>query len=560
MTADTRSVAVVRPVGLSSRLVGLGSIFGKTVRDGRRGALVVAVLIVGIMFAGAAALAAEWPTAQDRLALVASMNLLPVALKGLLGDPIAIDTLGGFMSWRFGNILPVMIGIWSVLNLSGTLAAEARRGSLDLLAATPVSRRRIALEKLLGHVVLVALAMLVGAVGATVAGAALGTVPGDEIPFVNALGHFTLTGLLILAAGLTSFAVAPLLGRGRAAGIGAIVLFGGYLILSYRSVAIALEAIQPLSWYAWTAGHRPLAGQWDWPPVLLLAGVCLVLAAIGVAAFERRDIGASLVADRFRLPSLPAGTSHPFARQLSDLAGTAIAAGLGIGLYGGLIASSADAFIESLSAMPGVDEMIARLYPGVDITEPTGILQLAFFAFGTLLVAFAAAAFVGGWASDEIEDRLDFVLSTPRRRIEWFAAGAAGVYAAVALAVTIAVLVIAAGVAASGGDVGGLLGGWVVLVLFGTAFAGVGLAVGGLGRPAQAGLATGALAIGSYLLALLGNVLQLPEWVVDLSLNEHVGQPMAGVYDEVGLVAMLALTLGGPIVGALGFRGRDIQR
>jgi ABC-2 type transport system permease protein len=560
MTADVRPAAVTRPVGLPARLVGLGSVFGKSVRDGRRGALVVGGLASIMMFVGAAALAAEWSTADQRRELLASIDLLPVTLKGLLGDPIRIDTLGGFLSWRFGNILPVMIGIWSVLTLSGTLAIEARRGSLDLLAATPVSRRRIALEKVLAHVALVALAMLAASVAATVAGAALGTVPGDEIPFVNALGHFTLTGLIIVAAGLTAFAVAPILGRGRAGGLGAIVLFGGYLVLSYRSVATALEAIQPLSWYAWTAGHRPLAGQWDWPPVLLLAAVCVALLAAGVVAFERRDIGVSLAADRFRLPGLPVGTRNPFTRQLGDRTGVAIGAGIGIGLYGGLIASSADAFIESLSSMPGIDELIARLYPGVDIAEPTGILQLAFFAFGTVLVAFAAAAFVAGWASDETEDRLDFLLSTPRRRMGWFLAGAAGVYAAIALAVAIAVLVITAGVVSAGGDVGGLAGGGVVLALFGAAFAGLGLAVGGLGRPAQAGIATGALAVGSYLLALLGNALQLPDWIVDLSLNEHVGQPLAGIYDEVGLVAMIGLAIGGPIVGALGFRARDIQR
>ena len=41
------------------------------------------------------------------------------------------------MSWRVGNFLPVMLGLWSVLALSGTLAGEAAKGSLDLLASTP---------------------------------------------------------------------------------------------------------------------------------------------------------------------------------------------------------------------------------------------------------------------------------------------------------------------------------------------------------------------------------------------------------------------------------------
>ena len=85
---------------------------------------------------------------------------LPPALRGLLGEPINLETMGGFLSWRVGNTLPVMLGLWPVIALSGTLAGEAAKGSLDLLASTPQSRRTIALEKLAGHVTAVAVAML----------------------------------------------------------------------------------------------------------------------------------------------------------------------------------------------------------------------------------------------------------------------------------------------------------------------------------------------------------------------------------------------------------------
>ena len=80
------------------------------------------------------------------------------------GEPINLETLGGFLSWRVGNFLPVLLGLWPVIALSGTLAGEAAKGSLDLLASTPQSRRTIALEKLAGHVTAVALAMLILAV------------------------------------------------------------------------------------------------------------------------------------------------------------------------------------------------------------------------------------------------------------------------------------------------------------------------------------------------------------------------------------------------------------
>ena len=93
--------------------------------------------------------------------MVATMTSLPAVFRGLLGEPIAIDTLGGFMSWRVGNFLPVLLGLWSVIALSGTLAGEAASGSLDIVASTGHSRRSIAIQKVAGHVVAVAAAMAI---------------------------------------------------------------------------------------------------------------------------------------------------------------------------------------------------------------------------------------------------------------------------------------------------------------------------------------------------------------------------------------------------------------
>jgi ABC-type transport system involved in multi-copper enzyme maturation permease subunit len=194
VTAEAaRSVAIrIEPQpGVAARLTGLGSVFGKTVRDGRLIALALGLVAGGIMLAGGAAMAAEWPDLPSRLALIASLELLPPVLRGLLGDPIGLDRLGGFLSWRFGNVAPVLLGIWSVLAMSGALAAEAKRGSLDVVASTPVGRRGIAIQKVLGHAALVAVAMLIAAVLTSVAGLAFGTVPGDEIPLPNALAAWT---------------------------------------------------------------------------------------------------------------------------------------------------------------------------------------------------------------------------------------------------------------------------------------------------------------------------------------------------------------------------------
>jgi ABC-2 type transport system permease protein len=562
MTVDARALRTPGRTGasLTSRLFGLGSVFGKTLRDSRRAILIVGLAAGGFMLVTAAPMALQFGTREARLELVASMQLLPPVLTGLLGEPIAIDTLGGFMSWRIGNILPTLIGIWSVIALSGTLAGEAKRGSLDLLVATPVGRWRVAGQKYLGHVVALVVAMSLATILTVAAGQAFATLPGDEVAAAAAAGHFVLTGLLILAAGSVAWAVGPLVGRGKAAGLGLLALFGGYLINSYASLSPLIDSLRALSWYSWTTGHRPLAGQWDWLPVVALGALTGALAIAGLVAFDRRDLNRPLVLAWLRVPSLPAGIGGPIRRQLADRTGMAVGWGLGLGIYGAVIASSSQAFLDGILQVPGMVNLINAIYPGLDLEQPYAILQLAFFSFGTLLIGFAGATFLAAWASDETDRRLDLVLSTPLSRVRWAIASGIGVHAALFVAAAAAAVPIGLTVLSQGGDAITPVVGLSLVSLYGAAFAGVGLAVGGLVRASLAPAVAGGLVVASFLLELLGNALDLPEEVIALSLNHHQGQALAGSYDPVGIVAGIVLAVGGLLVGAWGWSRRDIGR
>jgi len=47
--------------------------------------------------------------------------------------------------------------------------------------------------------------------------------------------------------------------------------------------------------------------------------------------------------------------------------------------------------------------------------------------------------------------------------------------------------------------------------------------------------------------------------VVGLSVTHHLGQPLAGAYDWLGIVLLVALAAGGLIVGALALQRRDLS-
>ena len=558
--AAERVVGHARPTRPSplARVVGLGTIYGKTLRDSRRAILLVGLLGGGFMLLTAAPYGVEFTTATSRQALVAQMTALPAVFRGLLGEPINIDTLGGFLSWRTGNVLPVMLGMWSVVALSGTLAGEAARGSLDLLASTPQGRRSIALQKLAAHLTGVVIAMALTALLTWIGGRAFAVLPGDEIPVAAAIGFALLAGLLMLASGAVAFALGPFVGRTRALGLGLVTLFGGYLIASYAALAPQLDALSPLSWYAWTEHHRPLAGVTDWPPVALLAVTTVVLVAIGVVGFERVDVGQAGRLSWLRLPGLPAGIRGPFMRQFSDRLAAALAWGVGIGVYGALIAGSAKQFAESIGSLPQMADLIRLVYPDIDINQPSGLLQLAFYAFGSLMVGLAGVTFLAGWATDERNRRLDVVLSTPLSRAGWALRSGLGVMAAIVLTTVVLAALLSVGIVAAGGSIVEPVLGSGVLGLAAAGFVGVGLAVGGLVRSSLAARVAAALVIGTFLLDTLGAALDLPDAVLDLSIFRHLGQPIAGSYDPVGLVVAGVLAVGGVLLGAWGMQRRDI--
>lgn len=554
----TSPIDLIRPT-LAARIGGLGTIFGKGLRDARRSILIIGVLLAVLVVVTASQIALEYNTAADRFTLAAQMSALPQIFQGMLGEPIAIETLGGFLSWRTYGFLPVMVGIWSVVALSGTLAGELARGSLDAVAAGPISRRRLALEKVGSHLAALGIVVLVLAAATYGSIVAFGNLPGDQIGPGAVLAQHVWVFAASLAPGAVAFAIAPILGRGTALGVGSVVLFGSFIVNGYADSVPAFDQVRGLSYFGLTAAHRPMAGAWDWGSIGVLGAFIVVALGIGVALFERHDLVVPS-GGKQRMPPLRLGVAGAFTRAYFERVPAAIAWGLGLALYGLILATSADEFVAQLSKIPQVLDMITRIFPDADILSVGGFLQLAFFSEAVILVALAAAAFVAGWASDEGDRRLEMVLGAPISRVGWALKSGLGVFAAIATLILLADLGVIVGAAIQGESGLGIAIGVSVLGAYGMAIAGVGLAVGGLVRPSIAAPVTVGLGLGFYLLDLLGTILHLPDPIVDLSLNRHLGQPILGNFDTAGLVICGVLAFGGLALSAIGMQRRDLGR
>ena len=558
-----------RPSALS-RVYGLGSVFGKTMRDSRRAILGVGMLLGLIVLVTIAAIGDQFDTAAEREALARQMETLPALFQGLLGTPIEIETLPGFLSWRLVGALPLMIGLWSITALAGTLAAEAARGTLEVVLGAPISRRSLAVQKYLGHAVGLALVLAFVSTVAWLGSTAFGTLPGDEMDPVTALSEFALVGAISLLVGSIAFAFSSLLGSTMAAGVAAAYLFGSFAINGYAGLVPGFDILRLGSVFYWTQGHRPMAGVSDWTAVGVVFGLAVAIGLVGVVLFERRDL-----ATRVALPArmrrglgwlglgrLSVGRwslGGPTARSFAERLPQAIGWGGAMGLYGLFVAAAADAFTEVINSVPQIAQMVRIFYPDFDFESTGGVLQFAIFAFIALLVGIAAAALIHGWSSDERDGRLEMVLSKPIRRIAWSVRSGAGLLAAIMVMGLVIGVGPSIGAVIQGDAWLPIIVGGLVLGLYGAALAGVGLLVAGAGWPGWAAMAVGGFTLAFYLLDLLGALLGLPADVLNLSLTRHLGRPMAGFYDVPGLIACLVLALGGLFLGAWLFGRRDLR-
>ena len=558
--APRQAAASVPPISLRSRFIGFGSIYGKTIRDSRLAFIIVAGLFGGLALFLGAAIDTVFPTPEARIEIDKLVGTMPASMVNLFGNATLmgpkLGTLGGYLTWKYGSLFAVGAALWSILALSGTLAGEAARGSLDFVAAAPFGKRRIALEKLAAHLTVLWLAMAILAAMITVSANTFGNAAlGDHIPLEGAVGFALWVGFMAMCFGGLAFALAPILGRSGSAGVAAIAMVVLW-IASGLDVGGPLVTVSP---FHWTADHIPLVGIYDWPGLVLVGLVGVVLLAVGLETFTRRDMG---VTAGLSLPSLPRqvlGVHGPTARAFGELLPRALAWGIGMGLMGGLLSSLVGPFSKQVGSLAMITATFGRIFPGFDFATAGGWLQLYVLLF-YIAAGFAAATFVSKWASDETDGRLEEVLSVPVSRARWVISGGAAAVLSVAVTTTIVALAIGAGAAAGGATAGDALLGSAVLGVYGIAIVGIGVAVGGVWRTSIAGEIAALVVVATYLLDILAPAFDLPAWVRGLALTSHLGQPMIGQWDVAGVVACLAIGVAGILVGAWGVTRRDIAR
>jgi ABC-2 type transport system permease protein len=259
---------------------------GRMVRDARRSlawwAIGVAALVwVNVIF---------YPSVRDSPEIEGFVEDSPELMRALLGGRESLDILSpaGYLDGQvFALLVPLLLLIFAIGHGAGAIAGEEERGTLELLLANPVGRRRLVGEKLLGLVGLVAVFSAVTWLSSWTSGLAVDL----GVSAARMLAATVAAGLLGLLFGALALAAGAATGRrGPAIGVPAALAVGAYLLMALAPLADWLEPWRVLSPFYYYASFDRLVQGMDWGASAILTLVTLVFAAAATVAFDRRDL------------------------------------------------------------------------------------------------------------------------------------------------------------------------------------------------------------------------------------------------------------------------------
>lgn len=510
-----------------------------------RGAAIWSAVIALVLSAGISTYETAYKAPAARAALAASVGRMPT-FQALYGKAWAVDTLGGFLAWRYGDLMTLLVAIWALLTVSRVLRGDEETGRAESLLAGRASPRRVVVTEL---------AVTAAGCGLIALAVALACLAGG-LP----VGGSALFGAMVGLGGIVFGAVAALTSqlfdaRRRAAGWAGALLGGSYLV---RALADGSPRLGWLGWatpLGWTERIRPFTGG-NPAPLLLSLGVALALGSAAVWLRDRRDTGAGLVPERAgRDRGRPLGSALALDWRLSTGALVAWGVGMLVGLFVlGYLAKDVVTFAKD---NPTIDDMMRGIY-GFSLTSATGFVGISFTVVAMLLAVYAGTHLLNA-REEESASRADHVLVGGATRAGWLGARLAVATCAVLVLAFLSAVGVWLGVLAGGATLSFLdaLRGSFNVVPAAVLFGGLAVAAFGLAPRATAYVAFGTVTV-SYVIEVLGGLSDAPSWLLDCSPFTHIAPVPARPVDVTATLVMIAIGLAAAGVGLAAFARRDI--
>ncbi|MFN8108317.1 MAG: hypothetical protein U0Y82_00450 [Thermoleophilia bacterium] len=459
------------------------------------------------------------------------------------GRGYGLDTVGGITANKLSFLVTLLLPLVAVHLAVHLTRRQEADGLVELVTARAVGR----LAPLAAAVVVMCGVVLLAGAGSAVGLVVAGLPAGGSTWYAAGL-----MGTMAMGAGL-GFCAAQVARDGRGAQeLGVAVLGALFLVRALVDVRD-----WPATWLTpggWLNEVRAF-GDARWWPLVALLGCGVVLTGAAVVLNARRDLGAGLISPSAGAPAAGARLATPLGLMVRLTRGSALGWAIGAAVWGFTVGVLSHQVGGLFRANP---DLAARLGPlGARV-------ELVMAAVGASYLGLVASALLAlelsRVATEELQGRTGVVLATAvGRRAVWFRWLCVAVVWVLLLQV-VSGLALGIGVAVGGGSASDAFSGpgWVL------AFAPAVLVLGAVSACVVAvaprpGIAAAWGLFGAVIvIAVLGEVLDLPWWISGLSPFKHVGAVPAESVQWAWLGGMLAVAgiLGG--VSGLLFSRRDL--
>jgi len=213
---------------------------------------------------------------------------LPEYMESFAGAAGSYSTPEGYLATEFFTAVPITLVIFAVVAGTAATAGEESAGTLEMLLAQPIRRRRVIVEKAVGITAAVSVALLAGFPGIL-----LGQlfVDFDVSPLRTLAAMVATLPLLYFFAALAMLAGATLPTRALAVAVTTAAAVAAYVVHTLGVLVDVFSQLRKLTPFYWSDASKALIGDFElWRSLVLLAAAA-ALIVLAAWAFERRDIG-----------------------------------------------------------------------------------------------------------------------------------------------------------------------------------------------------------------------------------------------------------------------------
>src|SRR5256886_9257017 len=363
---------------------------------------------------GFAQIAGDSPAARALFAQ--GMELLGRQLTYLLPVPSQLDTMAGYLAWRWFGSAALIYGFWALLAGTGAGRGDEERGLVELWLSAGVSRLRLIATRVAGFAVVAAVSVIF-TLAATGIGAAIGQEP---LLFAG----LVLQGLAIWALTILVFAFAFLVAqlvttRRGATGIAGVVVLVLFMLNAAARSGVDVGVVRWLSPFYLYERSTPLlrGGSLDIAATTASLVGALAVFVLAVLAFVRRDIGGPLfrgALGKTRVEYRPARDPLlrvPVIAIVDQQRVWIVAWALGLALLAAFLTSITKTMVDALGSS---DIPVLRAYfERAGIPVYAAFVGVIWFSTLLLLVSLFVVAQVNGSATDDAEGRRERMLSAP---------------------------------------------------------------------------------------------------------------------------------------------------